>query len=121
MSVVGINADYTSEEEVSLRVYIFDQNDPRIMAKRTPLELPGVSLRNVHYAIRNAATNEYAIPFDTIYGSTRVSSDSKGMYFNFNTNALTTLNLYIIDIMIVVDNLQQKYLNISSPFRIIKI
>ena len=121
VGVAGISADYTSEEEVSLRVYIFDQNDPHIIAKRMPLELPGVSLRNVHYAIRNAATDEYAIPFDTTHGSTRVSSDSKGMYFNFNTNALTTLNLYIIDIMIVVDNLQQKYLNISSPFRIIKI
>ena len=121
VNVTGITTDYSEEEEVTMRIYIFDDNDPIIKAKRLPIELPGVSLRNVHYAIRNVATNEYVVPFDTLYNSTRASSDSKGMYFNFNTSALTVLNQYAIDIMIVVDNLEQKYLNASSPFRIIKI
>ena len=121
VNVTGITTDYSEEEEVTMRIYIFDDNDPIIKAKRLPVELPGVSLRNVHYAIRNVATNEYVVPFDTLYNSTRASSDSKGMYFNFNTSALTVLNQYAIDIMIVVDNLEQKYLNASSPFRIIKI
>lgn len=121
VNVTGITTDYSEEEEVTMRIYIFDDNDPIIKAKRLPVELPGVSLRNVHYAIRNVATNEYVVPFDTLYNSTRASSDSKGMYFNFNTSALTVLNQYAVDIMIVVDNLEQKYLNASSPFRIIKI
>jgi len=121
VNATGINSEYSEEEEVTMRVYIFDENDPQIIAKRLPVELPGLSLRKVHYAIRNATTNEYEIPFDTIYNSTKISSDSKGMYFNFNTSALTTLNLYVIDLMIIVDNLEQKYLNVSAPFRIIKI
>jgi hypothetical protein len=121
VNVTGITTDYSQEEEVTMRVYIFDQNDPIIFAKRLPAEIPGLSLRNVHYAIRNAATNEYAIPFDTTYNSTKLSSDSKGMYFNFNTSTLTSLNSYVVDIMINVDNLEQKYLNASSQFRIINL
>ena len=121
VNVTGITADYSQDEEVTMRVYIFDENDPQIIAKRLPVELPGLSLRNAHYAIRNIATDEYAVPFDTTYNSTKISSDSKGMYFNFHTSALTSLNAYAVDIMLVIDNLQQKYLNASSPFRIIKI
>jgi len=121
VNVTGITNDYSQDEEVTMRVYIFDENDPQIIAKRLPVEIPSISLRNAHYAIRNVATNEYVVPFDTTYNSTKISSDSKGMYFNFHTSALTPLNLYTIDIMLVVDNLQQKYLNASQPYRIIKI
>ena len=121
INVTGITTDYSEDEEVTMRVYIFDDNDPQIIAKRLPVELPGLSLRNVYYAIRNIATNEYVIPFDTSYNSTRISSDSKGMYFNFNTSALAALNSYVVDIMIKVDNLEQKYLDASSHFRVIKI
>lgn len=121
INVTGISTEYSEEEEVTMRIYIFDDNDPQVKAKRLPVELPGLSLRNVYYAIRNISTNEYVVPFDTTYNSTKVSSDSKGMYFNFNTSALTALNQYAVDVILVVDNLQQKYLNASSPFRIIKV
>lgn len=120
VSAVGITTDYSEDEEVTMRVYIFDQNDPLIIAKRLPVELPGLSLRDVHYAVRNTITNEYEIPFDTVNNSTKMSSDSKGMYFNIHTSALTALNTYVVDVMINVDNLQQKYLNASAPFRIMK-
>ena len=78
-------------------------------------------MKNSYYAIRNSITNEYVIPFDTITNSTKLSSDSKGMYFNFNTATLTSQRSYTIDIMTIVDGQQQKYLNASPTFRIIKI
>lgn len=121
VSVIGINSEYSQSEEVTMRVNIFDQNSPIIVATRLPVLLPGIVLRNSHYAIRNTATNEYVIPFDTTNNSTKLSSDSDGMYFSFNTAALTPLNSYAIDIMIPVDGLQQKYLNASPAFRVIKI
>jgi len=121
VSVIGISTEYSEAEDVTMRVNIFDQNSPIIIAKRLPVELPGVVLRNAHFAIRNAATNVYAIPFDTTNNSTKLSSDSSGMYFNFSTAALTSLNSYVIDVMINVDGQEQKYLNASPAFRIIKI
>ena len=121
ISVLGTRADYSEDEEATFRVNIFDSNDPIIKAKRLPVELPGVVLRNSYYAIRNSVTNEYVIPFDTQSNSTKLSSDSYGMYFNVNTSALTPLRSYVVDIMIVVGSEQQKYLNASQVFRVNKI
>ena len=121
VGVLGMSSEYTENEEVTLRVNVFDNNNPIIKAKRLPIELPGIVLRNSHYAIRNSVTNEYIVPFDTTSNSTRLSSDSAGMYFNFNTSVLTSQRSYTVDIMIVVDGQQQKYLNASPVFKVVKI
>jgi hypothetical protein len=60
------------------------------------------------------------IPFDDENNSTKLSSDSYGMYFNFNTSALTPLRSYVVDIMTIVGNEKQKYLNASPVFRVNK-
>jgi hypothetical protein len=121
VNVIGINSEYPENVDVSMRVNIFDDNNPIIFAKRKPVHLPGIILRNSYYAIRDIATNEYSIPFDTLANSTKLSSDSDGMYFNINTSALAALKSYVVDIMILVDGQEQKYLNASSPFRIKKL
>jgi len=121
VGVLGISTDYAEAEEVTLRVNIFDQNSPIIKAVRLPHELPGLALKNSYYAIRNSVTNEYVIPFDSETNSTKLSSDSSGMYFNFNTSTLTSQRSYVVDIMTIVDGQQQKYLNASPVFRVIKI
>jgi hypothetical protein len=121
VNALGISNQHSENEEITIRVNIFDENSPIIIAKRLPVELPGVVLRNVYYAIRNSTTNEYVIPFDVDANSTKVSSDSSGMYFNLHTSALTSLNSYVVDIMIVVDGAQQKYLNASPVFKITKL
>ena len=119
--VNGYSADYDQDEDIMMRVDIFDNNNPIIKAQRLPIELPGLVLRNSHFAVRDISTNEYAIPFDTEYGSTKLSSDSKGMYLSFNTSALVQLRNYVIDIMVTVDGKQQKYLDASPAFRIKKL
>jgi hypothetical protein len=50
--------------------------------------------------------------------STKLSSDSYGMYCRFKASPLTPGNSYVIDVMIEVDGIQQKYLDASSVFRI---
>lgn len=121
INVLGMSNEYTENEEVTLRVNVFDENSPIIIAKRLPVEIPGIVLRNSYYAIRNSVTNEYVIPFDSISNSTKLSSDASGMYFNFNTSALTPLRTYVVDIMIIVDGQQQKYLNASPTFKVTKL
>jgi len=120
IGVIGISTEYLENETVAMRVNVFDDNSPIIKAQRLPIELPGLVIRNSHYAIRDNTTGEYAIPFDTAYNSTRLSSDSDGMYFNFNTSALVPQREYVIDIMLVVDGMQHKYLDASPVFRVRK-
>lgn len=121
IGVLGISNDYAESEEVTLRVNIFDENNPIVKATRLPYELPGLVLKNSYYAVRNSVTNEYAIPFDATDNSTRLSSDARGMYFSFNTSALTPQRSYTVDIITIVDGQQQKYLNASPVFRVTKI
>jgi len=118
ITALGINSEYSQDKEVTIRVQIFDENSPIIIAKRLPIDLPGAVLRNTYYGIRDISTNEYAIPFDTETNSTRLSSDAAGMYFSFNTSALTPLRAYVIDIMTTVENSQQKYLSVGPAFKI---
>jgi len=120
INVIGLSSEYTEDADVTMRVNIFDENSPIIFAKRKPIELPGLVLKNSYYAIRDALSNEYVIPFDSVTNSTKLSSDSVGMYFNINTSALNPLKSYVVDIMIIVDGYEQKYLNASSTFRIKK-
>jgi hypothetical protein len=120
VSAISTSSEYTENEDVTIKVNIFDENNPIIVAKKLPVILPGVVLRNVYYAIRDASTEEYVVPFDSTFNSTKVSSDSSGMYFSFNTSVLIPLRNYVIDIMLAIDGSQQKYLNASSVFRIKK-
>jgi len=120
ITAIGSSSEFGEHEDVTLRVNIFDENSPIIKAQRLPVELPGLVVRNSYFAIRNISTNEYEIPFDEIFSSTRMSSDSDGMYFSFNTSALTPSNLYVVDVMLIIDGLKQKFENVSSPFKIIK-
>ena len=121
ISILGMNSEYTDDVDVNLRVNLFDENDPMIISKKVPVIIPGKVRRNCYYGIRDVSTNEYAIPFDTLFNSTKLSSDSDGMYMIFNTSALQPAKSYAVDIMIVTDGIQEKYLSASPSFRIRKI
>lgn len=120
VNVWGYASDYSDSQDVTMRVHLFDNNNPIIKAQRLPVELPGVVVRNSYYAVRDKSTNDYAIPFDSVWNSTKLSSDSKGMYFSFNTSALVPNREYVVDIMLVLDNSQHKYLDASPTFRVRK-
>jgi hypothetical protein len=121
VSIENAAQQYGFDEDVAMRVNVFDSNDPLIKAKRLPVELPGIVIKNAYYAIRNVDTNEYIVEFDPTYGSTKLSSDSKGMYITFNTSDLLPLATYTVDIMLLVDGMQHKYMGVSSAFRIAKV
>lgn len=118
VSVHGINDEILSTEEKTLRVHIFDSTSPKIIASRLPKELPGVVVHDVHYRVREIITDNVEIPFDTINNSTKVSSDSKGMYFLLDATNLSANKSYVIDIMIITNSFREVYLNASPTFKI---
>ena len=118
VNVLGVSSDYSKDENVTLRVNIFDENDPIIVAKKVPIVLPSIVIKNSYYAVRDSITNEYIIPFDTLYNSTKLSSDSAGMYLTLDTASLFHSRDYVIDLLISIDGTQQKFLNASPVFRI---
>jgi hypothetical protein len=114
----GIRATHKTNENIVIRINIFDYTSPLIKFVKMPIELSGKVLRNVHYQVRDSQTGDVIIPFDKIYNSTRASSDNKGMYFELDTSNLKNQRSYVIDIMISTQDNDYIYKNVSNIFQI---
>lgn len=118
VSALGVKDAYLNDEEAVVRIHIFDQTSPFIKVTRIPVEMPGVVVKNVYYQIRDAVTNEIVVPYDDVKNSTKVSSDSEGMFFKLDTSSLGTGRTYVVDVMISHEGVKTRYTNVSPVFRV---
>lgn len=118
ISVSGIDDSYSIDQDITARVFIFDDSDPQIKFVKTPVENRGIVLSNVFYSIREVSTNKTAIPFDDINNSTKVSSDADGMFFTIKSDSLDLGRSYVVDIMTKVNGIKSVYQNSSPIFRV---
>lgn len=118
VSVRDVRPSYTTDERIHALVHIFDQSSPFVTVTRLPVELPGVVLRRVYYQVRDAVTDEVVVPFDAVTDSTRVSSDSDGMFFDMDADVLTPGRTYVVDVMVDHFGEKTRYPAASPAFRI---
>jgi len=109
---------YKNNEEVLVRINVFDYTSPDIKLTKIPLNLSGIVVKNVYYQIRDAVSGEVVVPFDELKNSTKVSSDSEGMFFIMHTSSLNAGRSYTIDVLISQDGNKIRYDGISPAFRI---
>lgn len=119
VNVSGIDEKYTSDQDIAARVNIFDYNDPYIKLVKKPTELAGVVLPHVFFSIKEVTSNKIVVPFDDVKNSTKVSSDSDGMFFMLKTDTLTAGRTYVIDILVKLNGVKNVYQNASPIFKII--
>lgn len=118
VSVTGIEDTYSVSEDISARVFIFDDNDPYVKLVKMPVELSGIVLNKVYYSVRDVQTGKVVIPFDESKNSTKVSSDAVGMFFVFNSDSLDVDRSYVVDIMVKINGVKTVYQDASPIFRI---
>jgi hypothetical protein len=118
VTTTGLQTLHRTNENIFIRLNVFDYTSPTIKLVKLPSESPALVLRRAYYQIRDASTNEILIPFDETYGSTRVSSDSDGMYFNLDTSSLTKDRSYVIDIMLVIGGSKKVFKSVSNVFNV---
>lgn len=118
ITLSGLQPLHRTNEIVNVRLNIFDYTSPTIKLVKCPVELPSIVVRKSHYQVRDAATNEIIIPFDETYNSTKVSSDSQGMYFNIDTSSLIKERSYVIDVMLQLGSTKKIYKSVSSLFSV---
>jgi len=116
--VTGIEDNYSTDEDISARVFIFDDSNPQVKLVKLPTELPGIVLERVYYSVRDALTGDIIIPFDEARNSTKVSSDADGMFFVINSSSLDAGRTYAIDIMVKINGVKSVYQDASTTFRI---
>lgn len=121
VNVYGMNDIYRSDEIAYVRVNVFDSSSPIVKASRTYASshgfLPAV-ISEAHYSIRDANSNEYVVPFDFQRKSTQLSVDARGAFFELDTASLIKEKSYVIDIMLVVAGVKQKYMHASPVFKV---
>ena len=118
VNVNNVMTEYTTNDEAVFRVTIFDQSSPLIKVVKVPVELPGVVLNNVYYQVRDAVTGEILMPFDDTKNSTKVSSDSEGMFFKLDMSSFLSGRTYVVDVMIKNNGMTNKYPSCSPVFRV---
>jgi hypothetical protein len=121
VTVNGLHDVHRTNEIVNLRVNIFDYMSPFITVVKVPVNSPGTYqgiVSDAFYSIRDAVTQEIVVPFDVEYGSTRLSSDDKSLFFNLDMSNLTKNHTYVIDVMLYVGGQYQLYNNASTIFKI---
>ena len=118
VSVRGLRDAYSQGEEAFVRLHIFDHTNPYIKVVRVPVELPGIVVRDAYYQVRDAVTNEVVVPFDSKTNSTKISSDSEGMFFKLDSSSLTAGRTYAVDVLISKDGTETRYMNASPTFRV---
>lgn len=119
VSVTGLKPEHTIDETTTLRVNLFDSSSPKLFKVKLPIEQPGVAVRDTYYSVRDDSTNQVMIPFDKTSKSTRVSSDSTGMYFKLDFSNLTAGRVYVIDILTSTNDNEQIYRAASPVFRVV--
>jgi hypothetical protein len=119
VSVYGARDRLASNEQVTLRINIFDRTSPYLkQATRVPVELPGKVVRDVHWQVSDAVTGAVVVPFDTEKNSTRASSDASGMYFKLDASNLTAGHSYVIDVLVATGDDRQVFESASPAFRV---
>lgn len=120
VSVNGIKSDYRTDETIHAQVNIFDQSSPLVKVVKVPVETAGIVLTDSYYRIRDVLLDSAAVPFDDVKNSTRISSDSKGMYFNLDADVLTPGRTYVVDVMIKSLGETRVFESASPVFRVVR-
>lgn len=116
-SVTGLNSEHRESEVVRVRVSLADLNNQFVRMVKTPIVTPGLVIHDVHYSIRDAIRDTVVVPFDKTGNSTRLSSDSQGMFFDLDMSNLTQGRTYYIDLLVTGD-VDQVIKEASPVFRI---
>lgn len=118
VSVINLNKEYNENDIIKLRVFAEDRNRAITFVK-TPLEKKSQVYHNMHYRVRDFQTGNILIDFDKTYSSTKLSTDTEGMYFTFYIDSLPKGRTYIFDFLIIQDGFDTIVTDAASKFRVV--
>ncbi len=89
LSVKNPKATYSITEIPRIRIGLFDlAPENGLIFNKLPFERKDISVNKLYWRVIDSTTQEVVIPFDTELDSTRLSSDTLGMFFEFTPGDL---------------------------------
>jgi len=117
VTVTNLRESYKLSDIIKLRVFS-ENRDRAIVFKKLPFEKKSQIYHEMYYRVRDFQTNDIIIPFDTSYKSTRLSTDSSGMYFEFYVESLPPGRTYVFDFLIKKNGFDTIVTDAASKFRV---
>lgn len=112
-----LKSEYKDTEIIKMRIYARDkypQKSPtNLFPSQTVKRLPSTT----YYAVRDAATDEYIIPYDNIY--TKVSCDNTSNFIYIDMNGLMPERYYRLEFKIV-NGFTEQYIDDEIYFKVVR-
>ena len=99
--VTNAERSYNAKDTVRFKLFGRDLINEKNLPVKTPYSLPSVIYESVYYQIVDRVTGKIILAYDNTNDSTRVSTDSEGMFFDFKMQALTPGRAYSFDFYVV--------------------
>jgi len=119
VSITNCRSSYEKWEKTRFRVYAFDYDEAdEYTASKVPIEAKSIMFKDMHYRIRDFNSGQLATEFDTTYDSTKMSTDSNGMYFDFYMDSLPPGRAYQVEVFIRDRGVDQIITDVGAKFRV---
>ena len=115
----NLRHEYRKEEERRIRVFIRDLDASDKKAYKVPVALKSLAIDAVYYRVLDADSGKVIIDYGEDDNSTRLSSDSTGMYFDFFFSNLPIGRSYTIEYLIVNGNAREYFRDKNSRFLVV--
>lgn len=103
---LNLKSQYEQTEKVRIRLFARDLNDELKKYYKVPFKLKSKAYERCYYRIRDVDTNTLLFDFDTTYNSTKISTDTDGMFFDFQMNILPKERTYKFEFLLLDDDNQ---------------
>jgi len=117
VTVTNLRSSYKLGDVIKIRVFSEDR-DRDVVFKKLPREKKSQIYHDMHYRVRDFQTGDIIIDFDTSGKSTRLSTDSNGMYFEFYVDSLPRGRTYVFDFLIKKAGFDTIVTDAASKFRV---
>jgi len=117
VTVTNLRESYKTGDVIKLRVFSEDR-ERDIKFKKLPYEKKSQVYHQMFYRVRDFKSGDILINFDTKYNSTRLSTDSGGMYFEFYVDSLPIGRTYVFDFLIKKNGFDTVITDAASKFRV---
>jgi hypothetical protein len=112
-----VKPQYKDTEIAKLRIYARDKYPQKSPTNLFPTQTVKYLPTTTYYAIRDAATDEYIIPFDNIYN--KVSCDSTSNFIYIDMNSFMPERYYRIELKLT-DGITEEYIDDEIYFKVVR-
>ncbi len=117
VTVTNLRDSYKTGDVIKLRVFSEDR-DRSVVFKKLPIENKSQIFHQMYYRVRDFQSGDILIDFDTVDGSTKLSTDSRGMYFEFYVDSLPKGRTYVFDFLVKKAGFDTIITDAASKFRV---